>query len=160
MSRTPGASPEAIQAVSDAYEDTIERYVQYQDHLVATGQLSGYELKTYLRRKRQTLLWKLLLDEVIESLPALHGDAPAELTRPRHRSDGRIACDRGGRSRARARARRAGCGCDPGRRAVPLGGMSESLRCDAVVIGSGAGGAPVAAALAEAGPRRRRARSR
>jgi len=29
--------------------------------------------------------------------------------------------------------------------------MSESLRCDAVVVGSGAGGAPVAAALAEAG---------
>ena len=29
--------------------------------------------------------------------------------------------------------------------------MSELLRCDAVVIGSGAGGAPVALALAEAG---------
>jgi hypothetical protein len=81
VSRTSGASPEAIQAVSDAYEDTIERYVAYQDHLVATGQLSGYELKTYRRRKRQSLLWTLLLDEVIETLPALHGDAPAELTR-------------------------------------------------------------------------------
>ncbi len=81
VSRTPGASPEAIQAVSDAYEDTIERYVEYQDYLVKTGKLSGYELKTYRRRKRQSLLWKLLLDEVIESLPALHGDAQAELTR-------------------------------------------------------------------------------
>ncbi len=29
--------------------------------------------------------------------------------------------------------------------------MRESLRCDAIVVGSGAGGAPVAAALAEAG---------
>ncbi len=81
VSRTPGASPEAIQAVSDAYEDTIERYVEYQDHLVKTGQLSGYELKTYRRRKRQSLLWKLLLDEVVESLPALPGDAPEALTR-------------------------------------------------------------------------------
>jgi radical SAM superfamily enzyme YgiQ (UPF0313 family) len=79
VSRTPGASPEAIQAVSDAYEDTIERYVRYQDHLHATGQLSGYELKTYQRRRRQTLLWKLLLDEVVESLPALRGDATAGL---------------------------------------------------------------------------------
>ncbi|RIK94726.1 MAG: B12-binding domain-containing radical SAM protein [Proteobacteria bacterium] len=81
VSRTPGASPEAIQAVSDAYEDTIERYVRYQDHLFATGQLQGYERKTYLRRKRQTLLWKLLLDEVVESLPALAGDGVAELKR-------------------------------------------------------------------------------
>jgi len=79
VSRTPGASPEAIQAVSDAYEDTIERYVSYQDHLFATDQLQGYEKKTYLRRKRQTLLWKLLLDEVIESLPVLPGDGVAEL---------------------------------------------------------------------------------
>jgi anaerobic magnesium-protoporphyrin IX monomethyl ester cyclase len=70
VSRTPGASPEVIQAVSDEYEDTIERYVRYQDHLHATGQLSGYELKTFLRRRRQSLLWKLLLEEVVESLPA------------------------------------------------------------------------------------------
>ena len=80
VSRTPGASPEAIQAVSDAYENTIERYVEYQDHLVTTGQLSGYELKTYRRRKRQSLLWKLLLDEVVESLPAMQGNAPEQLT--------------------------------------------------------------------------------
>ena len=79
VSRTAGASPEAIQAISDAYEDTIERYVEYQEHLFATDQLQGYEKKTYLRRKRQTLLWKLLLDEVIESLPAFPGDGIAEL---------------------------------------------------------------------------------
>lgn len=69
VSRTAGASPEAIQAVSDAYEDTIKRYLVYQDHLFAAGQLAGYERKTYLRRRRQSLLWKLLLDEVVESLP-------------------------------------------------------------------------------------------
>jgi radical SAM superfamily enzyme YgiQ (UPF0313 family) len=79
VSRTPGASPEAIQAVSDAYEDTIERYVQYQDHLFATDQLAGYERKTYLRRKRQTLLWKLLLDDVVESLPAFATQPVAQL---------------------------------------------------------------------------------
>jgi radical SAM superfamily enzyme YgiQ (UPF0313 family) len=81
VSRTAGASPEAIQAVSDAYEDTIERYVRYQDHLFASGQLAGYERKTYLRRRRQSLLWKLLLDEVVESLPAFAGDARAGLAR-------------------------------------------------------------------------------
>ena len=79
VSRTPGASPEAIQAVSDAYEETIERYLEYQDLLFASGRLEGYERKTYLRRKRQTLLWKLLLDEVIESLPVLPGDGIAAL---------------------------------------------------------------------------------
>ena len=45
----------------------------------------------YLRRQRQSLLWKLLLDEVIESLPALPGDGVAELKRARRRSDGRAA---------------------------------------------------------------------
>jgi radical SAM superfamily enzyme YgiQ (UPF0313 family) len=81
VTRTPGASPEVIQSVSDAYEDTIERYVRYQDHLYETGQLSGYELKTYQRRRRQELLWKLLLDEVIESLPPLGPDPVASLKR-------------------------------------------------------------------------------
>jgi radical SAM superfamily enzyme YgiQ (UPF0313 family) len=83
VSRTAGAAPEAIQAVSDAYEDTIERYVRYQDHLFASGQLQGYERKTYLRRKRQTLLWRLLLDEVVESLPPFPaaGEATAGLGR-------------------------------------------------------------------------------
>ena len=41
VSRTPGADPAAIQAVADEYEETIERYVRYQDHLYATGQLRG-----------------------------------------------------------------------------------------------------------------------
>lgn len=70
VSRTVGASPAAIQAVSDAYEDTIQRYLLYQDHLFAAGKLAGYERKIYLRRRRQSLLWKLLLDEVVESLPS------------------------------------------------------------------------------------------
>jgi anaerobic magnesium-protoporphyrin IX monomethyl ester cyclase len=81
VSRTPGADPAAIQAVADEYEETIERYVRYQDHLYATGQLGGYELKMYHRRRRQTLLWKLLLDEVVEALPPLPGNGVAELKR-------------------------------------------------------------------------------
>lgn len=83
VSRTPGASPEAIQAVADAYEDTIERYRVYQDHLFAAGRLDGYERKTYLRRRRQSLLWKLLLDEVVESLPAFP-EAEARTALGRH----------------------------------------------------------------------------
>jgi radical SAM superfamily enzyme YgiQ (UPF0313 family) len=79
VTRTAGADPAAIQAVSDAYEDTIERYVRYQDHLFAAGKLTGYEAKTYVRRRRQTLLWKLLLEEVVESLPPVAGDATAAL---------------------------------------------------------------------------------
>jgi anaerobic magnesium-protoporphyrin IX monomethyl ester cyclase len=79
VSRTPGADPGAIQAVADAYDETIERYVRYQDHLFAAGQLSGYERKTYLRRRRQSLLWKLLLDETIEALPPQPGDGAAGL---------------------------------------------------------------------------------
>jgi radical SAM superfamily enzyme YgiQ (UPF0313 family) len=79
VTRTPGADPAAIQAVADEYEETIERYVRYQDHLHATGQLSGYELKMYHRRRRQSLLWKLLLEETVESLPALPGDGVAAL---------------------------------------------------------------------------------
>jgi radical SAM superfamily enzyme YgiQ (UPF0313 family) len=79
VTRTPGADPAAIQAVADEYEETIERYVRYQDHLYATGQLSGYELKMYHRRRRQTLLWKLLLDETIEALPSMPGDGVAGL---------------------------------------------------------------------------------
>ncbi len=79
VTRTPGAAPDVIQQVSDEYEATIERYVKYQDHLYRTGQLSGYELKMYLRRHRQSLLWKLLLDDVVEGLPAFRGDANAQL---------------------------------------------------------------------------------
>ena len=70
VTRTPGASPEAIQEVSDAYESTIERYRAYQDQLFAAGRLEGFERKSYLRRRRQELLWKLLLDEVVEGLPS------------------------------------------------------------------------------------------
>ena len=81
VSRTPGADPAAIQAVADEYEETIERYVRYQDHLYSSGQLRGYELKMYHRRRRQTLLWKLLLDDVVEALPPLPGDGVAELKR-------------------------------------------------------------------------------
>ena len=81
VSHTAGASPAAIQAVADAYEDTIERYRRYQDQLYASGRLSGYELKTYLRRRRQSLLWRILLDELVESLPALPGDGAGELKR-------------------------------------------------------------------------------
>jgi hypothetical protein len=33
----------------------------------------------YLRRRRQSLLWQLLLGDTIESLPAFAGDAPREL---------------------------------------------------------------------------------
>jgi anaerobic magnesium-protoporphyrin IX monomethyl ester cyclase len=79
VSRTPGAAPGAIQAVADEYEETIERYVRYQDHLYKTGQLSGYELKMYHRRRRQTLLWRMLLDETVEALPPQRGDGVAGL---------------------------------------------------------------------------------
>jgi radical SAM superfamily enzyme YgiQ (UPF0313 family) len=75
VSRTAGASPDAIRAVADEYDATIERYRAYQDHLFAAGKLDGYEQKTYLRRRRQELLWKLLLDDVVESLPRFDGDA-------------------------------------------------------------------------------------
>jgi radical SAM superfamily enzyme YgiQ (UPF0313 family) len=81
VSRTAGADPAAIQAVADEYEDTIARYVEYQDYLYAKGRLSGYEEKLYLRRRRQSLLWKLLLDEVIEQMPALPADGVETLCR-------------------------------------------------------------------------------
>lgn len=79
VSRTHGADPAAIQAVVDEYEDTIARYRLLQDQLHAAGRLSGYEEKLYVRRRRQSLLWQLLLDEVIEGLPALPGDGIAGL---------------------------------------------------------------------------------
>ncbi len=70
VTRTAGASPAAIQKVADEYEETMERYLRYQDHLFANDRLPVYERKLYLRRLRQQLLWKLLLDDVIEGLPA------------------------------------------------------------------------------------------
>ena len=75
VTRTSGADVGAIQSVADAYEETIERYVRYQDHLFANDQLQGYEKKMYVRRRRQSLLWKMLLDDVVEALPAYRGDA-------------------------------------------------------------------------------------
>jgi radical SAM superfamily enzyme YgiQ (UPF0313 family) len=76
---TEGAPPGAIQEVADAREQTMERYLGYQDCLHANGQLEGYERQMYLRRRRQSLLWKLLGDDVIEGLPAFRRDPIAEL---------------------------------------------------------------------------------
>jgi len=79
VTRTPGADTAVIQNVADEYEETMERYMRYQDHLFAQGKLEGYERKMYLRRRRQSLLWQLLLNDTIESLPAFRGDAPLAL---------------------------------------------------------------------------------
>jgi len=75
VTRTPGASTEALQAVADEYDATMERYMKYQDWLFEQGRLDGFERKMYLRRRRQSLLWKLLLDEVVEGLLPFRGDA-------------------------------------------------------------------------------------
>ena len=109
VTRTPGADTAVIQSVADEYDETMERYMRYQDHLFAQGKLEGYERKMYLRRRRQSLLWKLLLDDTIESLPAL----PRRRRRAssRRRSRRRPASTPDVRRRgdgARARARRAG----------------------------------------------------
>jgi radical SAM superfamily enzyme YgiQ (UPF0313 family) len=79
VSRTPDADPASIQALADEYEETLERYLRYQDHLFTTDRLTGYERKDYVRRRRQALLWKLLLDETFESLPPFRDDAVAQL---------------------------------------------------------------------------------
>lgn len=79
VTRTKGASAEAIQRVADEYDETMQRYLAYQDHLFAQDQLPAFERKMYLRRLRQQLLWKLLLDDVIEGLPPFRGDAVAGL---------------------------------------------------------------------------------
>ena len=79
VSRTEGVPPELIQEVADSYERTMERYLGYQDWLHASGQLDGYEKTMYLRRRRQSLLWKLLLEDVIEGLPAFRRDPLVEL---------------------------------------------------------------------------------
>ena len=80
VSRTGGADIGALQSVSDAYEKTIRGYYRYQDHLFRQGSLSGYELQTYLRRRRQELLWKLLLDDAVETFaPFRSADPVAEL---------------------------------------------------------------------------------
>jgi radical SAM superfamily enzyme YgiQ (UPF0313 family) len=79
VTRTPGADVAAIQSVADEYEQTMERYMRYQDVLYAQGRLEGYEKKMYLRRRRQSLLWQLLLNDTIESLPAFQRDPVREL---------------------------------------------------------------------------------
>lgn len=79
VSCTEGATASAIQKVADDYEDTMRRYLTYQDWLYAHDRLEGYEKKGYLRRRRQSLLWKLLLDDVIEGLPAYRREPVAEL---------------------------------------------------------------------------------
>jgi radical SAM superfamily enzyme YgiQ (UPF0313 family) len=80
VTRTGGADVQVLQSVSDEYEETIQRYLEYQHALYAQGKLSGYELAGYLRRRRQTLLWRLLLDDAVESFaPFRSADPTAEL---------------------------------------------------------------------------------
>ncbi len=82
VSRTPGADPAALRAAAAAYEESIERYLRYQDHLYAEGRLEAYEERLYLRRRRQALLWRLLLDDAVESFGAFRSADPvAELER-------------------------------------------------------------------------------
>ena len=76
VTRTQGANTSAIQAVADEYDATMERYLKYQDFLFAQGKLEGFEKKMYLRRRRQSLLWKLLLDDVVEGLRHFEGTDP------------------------------------------------------------------------------------
>jgi len=79
VTRTTGTTAGVLKAVADEYDSTMERYLRYQDGLYKNGNLSGYELKMYLRRHRQALLWKLLLNDTIEGLPAFRNDPVAEL---------------------------------------------------------------------------------
>lgn len=82
VTRTAGADVSTIQAVADEYDEMIERYVRLQDVLYANGKLEGFEKKLYVRRRRQELLWKLLLDDVMEGLlPFTGADPVAELKR-------------------------------------------------------------------------------
>jgi hypothetical protein len=68
-----------IQEVADGYEETMRRYLTYQDWLYSHDRLEGYEKKMYLRRRRQSLLWRLLLDDVIEGLPTYRREPVVEL---------------------------------------------------------------------------------
>jgi radical SAM superfamily enzyme YgiQ (UPF0313 family) len=79
VTQTAGADVETLQGVIGEYDQTMERYLRYQDYLYDTGQLGGYEEKVYLRRRRQKLLWQLLLDEVIESFAPFRADPIAAL---------------------------------------------------------------------------------
>ena len=80
VTRTPGADTDVLQVVIDEYDETMERYLRYQDLLYENDKLEGYEKKMYLRRHRQSLLWKLLLDDVVEGFGALPGEPHAALT--------------------------------------------------------------------------------
>jgi radical SAM superfamily enzyme YgiQ (UPF0313 family) len=80
VSQTKGASAAAVQAVADEYDQLMERYLRYQDYLNESGQLSGYELMIYRRHRRQSLLWKLLRDVVVEGFAPFRVDPVAELT--------------------------------------------------------------------------------
>jgi radical SAM superfamily enzyme YgiQ (UPF0313 family) len=104
VTRTPGADVQVIQSVADEYDATMERYMRYQDHLYAQGKLEGYEKKMYLRRQRQSLLWQLLLNDTIESLPAFGRDPQAELTRAVVEATG-VGADFAAEEMARVRAR-------------------------------------------------------
>lgn len=79
VTRPIGTDVAVIQAVADTYDETMERYLRYQDHLFRTDQLPEQEKKMYLRRRRQVLLWKILLGDVVESLPAYRKDPLAAL---------------------------------------------------------------------------------
>ena len=79
VTRSKGLDTGVVQAVADSYDETMERYLRYQDHLFRTNQLPVYEKKMYLRRRRQKLLWKILLDDLVESLPAYRQNPVAEL---------------------------------------------------------------------------------
>ena len=79
VANTQGAAAGVIQEFYDSYEDTLQRYLRYQHWLYANDRLEGYEKRVYVQRRRQALLWKLLLDDVIESLPLFRRDPLAEL---------------------------------------------------------------------------------
>ncbi len=81
ITRTASADTEVIQAVSDEHEATIESYRKYQDYLFEKGQLEGREKTSYLRRRRQSLLWELFLGEVVESLAPFRHHPVDELKR-------------------------------------------------------------------------------
>ncbi len=79
VSHTRGASSSALQEVADQHEQTMQRYLLYQDYLNEAGQLGGYEQKVYLRRRRQSLLWKLLRGDLVEGFTPFQADPIAEL---------------------------------------------------------------------------------
>ena len=126
MTRTPGADTAVIQSVADEYDETMERYMRYQDYLFAQDKLEGYERKMYLRRRRQSLLWQLLLNDTIEGAAGLPRRCPARARAGRRGRDRRRA-RRGRRGDvARARARSAGRREDARGRALRLVGVTPA----------------------------------